>query len=251
MKQNILIVDDDVEILKMLNEFLTGEGFKVSTAKNGEEGLKKYDADFNGLVIADLDMPEMNGIEFLEMLKKKDPDCIAIILTGYGSMETCIKSLREGLAYDYLLKPLDHLDLLLTSCRNAWQKKELELQNRKLMDSLKKNNVELLEALDRLKKTQDELVESKRTEAMLEIAVNVAHEVNNPLSVINMNIQMMMMKMDKTHPDYESLQKTKENIRKIAEFVKGIRNIRSHKFKINPKSGDFRIIDEKSSEEEP
>jgi|TARA_B100000315_G_scaffold221680_1_gene225234 DNA-binding NtrC family response regulator len=249
MKQNILVVDDDAAILEMMHEFLSSEGFTVMTARNGEEGLEKYGAHFDGLVIADLDMPVMGGIEFLERLKKRDPDCIGLIITGQGSMGTCIKSLREGLAYDYLLKPLDHMDLLLTSCRNAWQKKELEFQNRNLMDSLKKTNVELREALDSLIKAKDKLVESKRIEAMLELAVNVAHEVNNPLSVISVNTQMMMKIMNETDPQYESMRQIRKNIVRISEFVKSIQDIRTHKFKINPKTGDLKIIDKKTTTE--
>ncbi|MBI5186994.1 MAG: response regulator [Nitrospinae bacterium] len=143
MKKNLLVVDDDEDIRALLEAYLTGKGFNVIAAGSGKEGLEKYQADFDGLVITDLDMPEMDGIEFLKRLKEIDPDCIGIILTGKGCAETCITSLRDGLAYDYLLKPLENMDLLLTACQRAWEKKDLEFHNRDLMDSLKKSNEDL------------------------------------------------------------------------------------------------------------
>ncbi|MCH8328646.1 MAG: response regulator [Candidatus Marinimicrobia bacterium] len=98
MKQNILLVDDDTAVLELLKDFLVDKEFNVITAKNGEDALGKYGDNFNGIVISDLDMPVMDGIELLKRLKKKDTDCIGIILTGHGTMETCTKSLGYRVA---------------------------------------------------------------------------------------------------------------------------------------------------------
>lgn len=241
MKKNLLVVDDDDDILELLNDYLTGQGFMVATARSGMEGLDKYGTDFDGLVITDLDMPGMNGMEFLKRLKEKDPDCIGIILTGKGSMETCITSLREELAYDYLMKPLENLDLLLSACGRAWEKKDLELQKRDLMASLKRSNAELLEALDQLKKSQIELINSKRMLALTEMAGAVAHEISNPLCAVITNIEVLLMTAGKDHPHYKTLATVRELLGRVSNVMHNIRNIRSYETK--PYLDDDRIID--------
>jgi len=249
MKKKILVVEDEEDVLGLLEGYLTQEGFDVTTATNGIEGLEKYGSDFDGLVITDLDMPKMGGIEFLKNLKIKDPDCIGIILTGQGSMETCVLSLRDGLAYDYLMKPLENIDLLLTACQRAWEKRDLELQNRSLMDSLKRSNTELLETLERLEKAQNELVESKRIMALAEMAGAVAHEINNPLCAINTNVHMLLQKKEKDHPDYKILSSLKELVDRVSGVTQNIMNVRSYKTK--PYVGEKRIIDLERAAEEP
>ncbi len=247
MKQNILVVDDDTDILALLETYLTNEGYHVTTAGNGKEALEKYGTTFDGLVVTDLDMPVMDGMEFLGKLKEKDPDSTAIVLTGKGSMESCVTSLREGLAYDYLPKPLRKLDLLLTACRRAWEKKELELQKKSLMASLEKSNAELLTTLDQLKNTQTELVESKRMLALTEMAGAVAHEISNPLCAVITNIEIMLTRMEKDHPHYKVMQDVQKLLDRVTSVIHNVRNIRSYKTKPYL---DQSIIDlEKSSEE--
>ncbi|MBI5186987.1 MAG: response regulator [Nitrospinae bacterium] len=246
MKKKLLVVDDD-DILELLNDFLSSQGFMVATARSGKEGLEKYGTDFDGLVITDLDMPGMNGMEFLKRLKEKDPDCIGIILTGKGSMDTCVTSLREELAYDYLMKPLENLDLLLSACRRAWEKKELELQKRGLMASLKKSNAELLETIDQLKKTQNELIDSKRMLALTEMAGAVAHEISNPLCAIVTNIEVLLKIAGKDHPHYKILNEVLKLLDRVAKVMDNIRSIRSYKTK--PYLNDYRIIDLEESAE--
>lgn len=249
MKQNILAVDDDESVLELLNAYLTEEGYSVTMATNGEEALKKYGAGFDGLVITDLDMPVMGGMELLKRLKEKDPDCIGIILTGKGSMESCIDSLRERLAYDYLMKPLDNLELLTSACNRAWEKRELERQKITLIDSLKKSNVELLETLDQLKNTQNKLIDSKRMMALTEMAGAVAHEISNPLCAVIVNIEMILKKTDKDDAHYKILEEVRGLLSRISGVMENIRKIRSYQTK--PYAGDERIVDLEMSAEGP
>lgn len=169
MKRNLMVVDDDEDIRVLLEAYLAGKGFNVITAASGKEGLEKYGTDFDGLVITDLDMPEMDGIEFLARLKERDSDCIGIMLTGKGCTESCITSLRDGLAYDYLLKPLENMDLLLAACEKAWEKKNLELHNRELMDALKRNNEDLQLAAKVFENTVEGIIVTDRDAVILKV----------------------------------------------------------------------------------
>ena len=112
MKRKILIVDDEIIILKCILVDLRRADYSVDTAENGEQALamlekKKYD-----LVVTDLMMEGMGGLELLAEIKKNSPDMPVIIMTGYGELDSAIEALRLGAA-DYLLKPCNNEELIL------------------------------------------------------------------------------------------------------------------------------------------
>ncbi len=101
----ILVVDDDKALADNLVEFLTKLGYQSFPAYNGKEGFAKFEqADFP-VVITDLKMPEMDGMELLAEMKKIDKDVIVIILTGFGTIDSAVQAIKDG-AYDYITKPL-------------------------------------------------------------------------------------------------------------------------------------------------
>jgi DNA-binding NtrC family response regulator len=106
MKHNILVVDDEVEICDLLQDFLTQEGYEVFTATNGVEAISLGKQNELDLALLDIKMPEMDGIEVFRKLKKVRRDMGVIILTGYGTLGTAKEAMRLG-AYDYLTKPFD------------------------------------------------------------------------------------------------------------------------------------------------
>ena len=119
---NILLVDDEELLLCSIGADLRHEGYAVTTAENGKEALaklKKIDID---LIVSDLSMPEMGGLELLEKVKEYNPEISFILLTGYGEMESAIKALRLK-ADDYLLKPCAIEELLLRMA-SALEKRE-------------------------------------------------------------------------------------------------------------------------------
>lgn len=114
----ILIVDDEKGMRDLLSKVLRKEGYQVFLAQDGEEGLefiKNYSID---IVIADLDMPVMNGLEMIKQAKEFDPAITIIIITAYASMETAIEALKLG-AYDYLIKPFNIDDIKHTVSKAA------------------------------------------------------------------------------------------------------------------------------------
>jgi len=112
METKILIVDDESAIRESLQMFLSEEGFTSETASNGEEALKKIEENQYDLVISDLKMPQLGGIEILEKSAGISPDTFFIIMTAYASVDTAITALRNG-AFDYLIKPIEFDDLLI------------------------------------------------------------------------------------------------------------------------------------------
>src|SRR5215469_2052585 len=120
---NILIIDDEKAIRKTLSEILSYEGYKIDEAGDGEEGLKKVKEKEYDVILCDIKMPKLDGIEFLEKTKEINPDIPVIMISGHGTIETAVEAVKKG-AYDYISKPPD-LNRLLITIRNAMDKTTL------------------------------------------------------------------------------------------------------------------------------
>lgn len=120
---DILIIDDEKAIRKTLTEILSFEGYKIHEAADGEEGLKKFKEKNFDLVLCDIKMPKMDGIEFLEKAGEINGDVPIIMISGHGNIETAVEAVKKG-AYDYISKPPD-LNRLLITIRNAMDKSTL------------------------------------------------------------------------------------------------------------------------------
>jgi DNA-binding NarL/FixJ family response regulator len=121
----ILIVDDEPELLEILLEWFSAQGYRVQTAPNGFEALalaKRYPFD---IIITDLKMPGLNGLQLLAMFKELLPVAEVIFLTGQGTMEDAIAALREGRAFDFLQKPIKNLRQLNQVVEKALARKLL------------------------------------------------------------------------------------------------------------------------------
>jgi DNA-binding NtrC family response regulator len=126
----ILIIDDEKSIRKTLTEILTYEGYKIDEAADGEEGLKKFKEKTYDLILCDIKMPKLDGIEFLEKAKQINPDVPIIIISGHGNIETAVEAVKKG-AYDYISKPPD-LNRMLITLRNAMDKTTLVAETKVL-----------------------------------------------------------------------------------------------------------------------
>jgi PAS domain S-box-containing protein len=139
--RKILVVDDEENICEMLSEFLKINGFEVETSTRGWEALNKVKNQGFDVMLLDIRMPDMDGIELLKTAKMVDPTLPVIMMTGNISVKSAIESMRYG-AYDYITKPFD-LDQALSAVKRGWEKKVLEAQNRLLLEELKKKVYEL------------------------------------------------------------------------------------------------------------
>ncbi len=130
MFPTILIVDDEPSILKSLSGILIDEGFEVITASNGYEALKIIDTEAPDLILLDIWMPGMDGIETLKEIKKENPYVQVIMITGHGTIETAVNATKIG-AFDFIEKPLS-IDKVIVSINNALNFRRLEEENRYL-----------------------------------------------------------------------------------------------------------------------
>jgi DNA-binding NtrC family response regulator len=120
---SILIIDDEKAIRKTLSEILSFEGYKIDEAGDGEEGLKKFAEKTYDVVLCDIKMPKVDGMEFLSKATAANPDVPVIMISGHGTIETAVEAVKKG-AYDYIAKPPD-LNRLLITIRNAMDKTNL------------------------------------------------------------------------------------------------------------------------------
>jgi DNA-binding NtrC family response regulator len=130
----IHVIDDEPIIHEVLSQLLTSEGYEVELSSSGEEALEKYDSETYDVILLDLLMPGLDGIEVLKSIKKIDPRAVIIIITAYASVESAIAAMKLG-AYDYVQKPFKHEELLLT-IKRALEHKSLQDENIRLKDEL-------------------------------------------------------------------------------------------------------------------
>jgi len=132
----ILIIDDERAIRNVLKDILGNEGFKVDEAADGEEGLKKFTSGSYDVVLCDIKMPKLDGIEFLQKVTELNTDTPVIMISGHGNIETAVDAVKKG-AYDYISKPPD-LNRLLITIRNAMDRTNLVQETKVLKRKVSK-----------------------------------------------------------------------------------------------------------------
>lgn len=132
----VLVVDDDPLVLASLRTVLSGEGHRVATASSGEEALSFLNREGQDLVVVDIRMESMNGLEVLKHVKARWPTTVVILLTAYQTVNSAVEAIHYG-AYDYLLKPCnpEHLKIVI---QRGLEKKKTEQDYRRMLDLLQK-----------------------------------------------------------------------------------------------------------------
>ncbi|MGD8780241.1 MAG: sigma-54 dependent transcriptional regulator [Ignavibacteria bacterium] len=157
----ILIVDDEKIVRESLMHWFQEDGYKVDTAVSGEAALKIFEKGKYDLVLTDMKMPGIGGLEVLQKIKDVDEDCDVVLITAYASVPTAIKALKEG-AYDYVTKPIDP-DELAHLVNKALDKKDLQ-----------KENIILKESIDEIVKPDNLIGESVQMKKIFEMIRSVA-----------------------------------------------------------------------------
>ncbi|MDK9707843.1 MAG: sigma-54 dependent transcriptional regulator [Desulforhopalus sp.] len=132
---SILVVDDEPNYLVVLSELLKDEGFEVFTASDGEEGLRIVEAVDLDIVITDMQMPGMNGLQLLYRVKEKKPDLPVVVITAFAEVDKAVQAMQAG-AFNYLAKPFSNDELIIT-LKKAAQHYSLVRENSRLRDEIK------------------------------------------------------------------------------------------------------------------
>ncbi len=188
----VLVVDDEESVRNLLQRILEGAGYQVTTAANGKEALYKVSLGETELVLLDIKMPEMSGIEVLSKLTADSPDTCAIMVTSVVETETAVEAMKLG-AYDYILKPFDRDDVLqkvlgaIGNWKRQLQEKHRYLELQKSITEktqlMQEQFTELINSLAREYKLLHELA-SRQAGGGKELLSKLPKELQEPMSSI-------------------------------------------------------------------
>jgi two-component system sensor histidine kinase/response regulator len=188
-KPNVLIIDDDKIMLDSCTQVFVKEGYQTQTAENGDKGLKKFKDETPDLVLVDLKMPGIDGMEVLKELKTTDPNCVAIVITGYGTIESAVEAMKRG-AYDFLLKPFTPDELRIIVRRGLERKKCIE---------------------------QTKMLKEEKEKMRENFVSMVSHELRSPLAAVQQNLMVILAGMVGEIPE-----KTQQMLLRMKERIRGL-----------------------------
>jgi DNA-binding NtrC family response regulator len=139
VKMRIMLVDDEERFLQTTQKMIAKKGYDALTAKSGEEALKKIEEELVHVVILDVKMPGMDGVETLKHIKQRFPLVEVIMLTGHATAESAVEGLKLG-ATDYLTKPTN-IDDLITKAEEAYNKRVILEQKIQMAEAMKKSHI--------------------------------------------------------------------------------------------------------------
>jgi len=206
---NILIVDDDHNARKTLGKILKGKGFEVEEAGGGSEAVRSCGAKFFNLALIDVRLPDINGLEVLKAVRALNEDTIAIMMTGYASLDSSIEAMNKG-AYSYITKPVN-MDAVLAVIEKGLEKQRLSLENKRLLDELKRANEEL----------------KKLSQVKSDFVSTVSHELRTPLAITKEGISLILDKIpgEINEKQEKILSTARSNIDRLARIVDDLLDI--------------------------
>jgi len=192
---NILVIDDETNICEGINRALRPQGFVVDSANSGQAGLQKIQGGGFGLVLVDVMMPDISGIDLIPAIHQIDPDIICIIITGYATVELAIHAIKQG-AYNFLTKPFS-VDELILAVNQGIEHQRLSLESQRLQAAEAEASALAIE-----KTRLEELDKTKKLFFRL-----MTHELQAPLSAILSYLQLMLEGYLTPEQHKEALQK--------------------------------------------
>ncbi len=166
---HILIVEDEANLRRLFAQFLQREKYQVEEAESGEQALQKITANKFDVIVTDLQMAGVSGLEVLQAAKEKDPLTQVLIVTGYGSIATAVDAMRRG-AYEYLTKPM-HLEALGLKVRNALERRRLLVKLREQEEKINMQRQALERDLELARQVQTTLVPEQFCNPWLQVNV--------------------------------------------------------------------------------
>ncbi|RPI50936.1 MAG: response regulator, partial [Deltaproteobacteria bacterium] len=214
--KKVLIIDDERPILEILDLSLTSEGYEVLTAENGEKALEIFEKQRPKLVLTDIKMPGIDGIEVLKRIKKIDDQVEVIVITGHGDMNTAVAALKYG-ASDFVTKPLRD-EVLMVSIERAWKKIAMSEQLQDYTQNLEHKTEQYKRALQ---KAQEEMIKAERLASIGETVASLAHCIKNISTGLGGGMYMVHTGMAKEKPTMieEGWSMFQRNLERVSDLV--------------------------------
>jgi DNA-binding response OmpR family regulator len=214
-KKKILVVDDEEIVRYSLVNILKGQGYDVDGAPSAEKALEFFHGKKYHLVLTDLVLEGMGGLELLENVKVVSPKTLVIVITGYGSIKTAVMALRLGV-YDYLLKPCDEEELIIR-VRRALEMQSYGQEQKRIQE----------------------------VSAIAKTTVTLSDRINTPLNIILGNIEMLQMVPDLEKDDRvrQTLKVMEEQIFRIKEVMDKLAKLTTAETRKYTALRDYEIID--------
>jgi len=234
---NILVTDDEPATLETLSAALEDMGYKITTAVNGQEALTLIRRQPFNIVIADIKLPDISGLEILETTKELYPEAAVIMITGHASIETAVDAINEG-AYAYILKPVA-MNELENIINNALREQRLLIENRELVESLQQSNKRLAEAnlaLEQVSQTKSDFM------------AKMSHELRTPLNSIIGFSEVILDKAkpplhQETHDEFLNYIYTGANhLLHLINSILDLSKVESGKITIEPSEFDLAVL---------
>lgn len=221
--KKILVIDDEIYIRDSVIGFLEDFGFEVIDAENGKIGLERFEKEKPDLVLCDLRMPEMDGLEVLANVTEKNSKIPIIIVSGAGNISDTVEALRLG-AWDYIIKPIQDMNVLYHAVNKAFERADLIKEKQHYQKDLEKANKELKVSLETLERARDQLVQSEKMAALGELVAGVAHEINTPVGVGVTAASFIEAKTKEFKKIYSSGELKKSDLEKYLQTVEEVSN---------------------------
>lgn len=210
MQKGILIVDDEKEIRQLLSQALTQMGgYRVEVAENGEEALAKVEKNNFDLVLTDMRMPKMDGLQLVNELSKRHPEIATVVMSGHGSIDAALEAVRRG-ASDFLSKPFN-LPEIIVRLNKAMEEKQRLNHLSKLVNHLEESIAELRK-LDQIKS---------------EFVAVASHELRTPLTAIKNAVQLLLTEKTGTLNEHQKkfLTMAEKNINRLINILNDLLNL--------------------------
>lgn len=212
---SVLFVDDDEQIIQALKRAVKKEPYTSYFTCDAQEAFVTLLNNDIRVIVSDLNMPDINGLELLKQVEKKYPDIIRIVLSGSSSSERIISAINEGSIYRYILKPWSDDELKIT-IRHAVDLAALQGQKRELLIRLERSNAELEQKV--VERTRQLLAEANNAE-IGKYASQLVHNLNNALNVVAGNLELIHDALEATEPNRQEIHDYCNNAKQGADYL--------------------------------